>query len=68
MAEEYSNIYTIPPNYTDSGKLMGGMLEGEHYIGLGIVAGIAVISFVVCILFRKRINVWLDRMYEKIRK
>ena len=24
---EYSNIYTIPPNYTDSGKLLGGMLE-----------------------------------------
>ena len=22
---EYSNIYTIPPNYTDSGKLMGRM-------------------------------------------
>ena len=48
--------------------LMGWMLEGEHYIGLGIVAGIAVISFVVCILFRKRINGWLDRMYEKLRK
>ena len=48
--------------------LMGWLLEGEHYIGLGIVAGIAVISFVVCILFRKRINGWLDRMYEKLRK
>ena len=32
MAEEYSNIYTIPPNYTDSGKLMGGMLETRNTV------------------------------------
>ncbi len=25
--KEYSNIYAIPANYTDSGKLLGGMLE-----------------------------------------
>ena len=25
--KEYSNIYAIPANYTDSGKLMGGMVE-----------------------------------------
>lgn len=24
---EYSNIYAIPANYTDSGKILGGMLE-----------------------------------------
>ena len=27
---EYSNVYTIPPNYTDSGKLLGGMLETRN--------------------------------------
>lgn len=25
--KEYSNIYAIPANYTDSGKILGGMLE-----------------------------------------
>lgn len=37
MAEEreFSNIYTIPPNYTDSGKLMGGMLETRNTVEAG---------------------------------
>ena len=30
--KEYSNIYTIPANYTDSGKLFGGMLEVRNTI------------------------------------
>ena len=30
--EEYSNIYHIPANYTDSGKLFGGMLEVRNTI------------------------------------
>jgi len=25
--KEYNNIYAVPANYTDSGKLLGGMLE-----------------------------------------
>ena len=29
---EYSNIYMIPANYTDSGKLFGGMLEVRNTI------------------------------------
>jgi len=29
---EYSNIYAIPANYTDSGKLMGGLLEMRNTI------------------------------------
>ena len=36
---EYSNIYTIPPNYTDSGKLMGGMLETRNTVEAGIQIG-----------------------------
>ena len=34
MAEEkeFNNVYTIPPNYTDSGKLLGGMLETRNTI------------------------------------
>ena len=34
---EFSNIYTIPPNYTDSGKLMGGMLETRNTVEAGIL-------------------------------
>jgi hypothetical protein len=29
---EYNNIYAIPPNFTDSGKLFGGMLETRNSI------------------------------------
>ena len=29
---EYSNVYAIPANYTDSGKLLGGMLEVRNAI------------------------------------
>ena len=34
---EYSNVYAIPPNYTDSGKLFGGMLEPRNTIETGIL-------------------------------
>lgn len=30
--KEYSNIYAIPANYTDSGKILGGMLELRNTI------------------------------------
>lgn len=32
---EFSNVYTIPPNYTDSGKLLGGMLETRNTVEAG---------------------------------
>ena len=47
--------------------LMGNLLEGEKYIGLGITAAIAVLAFLFCIIFRQRISIWLDRLYEQIR-
>lgn len=28
---EFSNVYTIPPNYTDSGKLLGGSTGDTKY-------------------------------------
>lgn len=34
---EYSNVYTIPPNYTDSGKLLGGLLEVRNTVEAGIL-------------------------------
>ena len=30
--KEYSNVYAIPANYTDSGKLLGGMVETRNAI------------------------------------
>jgi len=30
--KEYANVFAIPANYTDSGKLMGGMLETRNTI------------------------------------
>ena len=34
---EYSNVYMIPPNYTDSGKLLGGLLEVRNTVEAGIL-------------------------------
>jgi hypothetical protein len=30
--KEYSNVFAIPANYTDSGKLFGGMLEVRNTV------------------------------------
>ena len=30
--KEFSNIFSIPANYTDSGKILGGMLEPRNAI------------------------------------
>ena len=29
--KEYSNVYAIPANYTDSGKLLGGMIDKKRH-------------------------------------
>jgi len=35
--QEFNNVYHIPANYTDSGKLLGGMLETRNAIEAGIL-------------------------------
>jgi len=35
--QEYNNVYHIPANYTDSGKLLGGMLETRNAVEAGIL-------------------------------
>lgn len=30
--KEFENIYAIPANYTDSGKLFGGMVEARNAV------------------------------------
>ena len=32
---EHGNVYAIPANYTDSGKILGGMLEPRNAIENG---------------------------------
>lgn len=34
---EFSNVYAIPANYTDSGKLLGGLLEPRNAVEAGIL-------------------------------
>ncbi len=48
--------------------LIGTMAESGEYAGVGILLGLAVIACGLCIIFRKRINVFLDKFYNKIRK
>ncbi len=38
--KEYSNIYAIPANYTDSGKIMGGMLEVRNAVETGLLVAL----------------------------
>jgi len=38
--KEYSNLYAIPANYTDSGKLLGGMLEVRNTIEAVLVVAL----------------------------
>jgi hypothetical protein len=35
--KEFNNIYAIPANYTDSGKLLGGMLEIRNTVEAGLL-------------------------------
>ena len=35
--KEYNNIYAIPANYTDSGKILGGMLELRNTIDAALI-------------------------------
>ena len=37
--KEFNNTYAIPANYTDSGKLLGGMLETRNTIEAIIMLG-----------------------------
>lgn len=37
---EFNNIYAIPANYTDSGKLFGGMLEVRNTVEAVLLVGL----------------------------
>ena len=46
--------------------LMGYMIMEENYTGAIVIGFFAVAAFCVCIALRKKIQVLLDRFYEKI--
>ena len=48
--------------------LMGTMVENGNYTGVVIVAVLAVIACGLCLIFRKKINARLDKIYAKISK
>ena len=48
--------------------LMGYMVMEENYTGAVIIGVFAVFTFCICIAFRKKIQSFLDRFYEKITK
>ena len=49
------------------GCLLFGMLwDRENYIGMVVVAVISVAAFLLCVIYRKKIDKYLDRIYEKI--
>ncbi len=47
--KEYSNVYAIPANYTDSGKILSGMLEARNAIEAGsllVLAGYPILFLI----------------------
>lgn len=38
--KEYNNVFAIPANYTDSGRIMGGMLETRNAIEAIIIVSL----------------------------
>ena len=46
--------------------LIGAFYFKQHYIGMGIIAVIAVVAFVLCIIYRKKIDKFLDKFYDKV--
>lgn len=48
--------------------LIGSMVENGNYTGVIILLAFAIIACGLCIIFRKQINVFLDRIYARISK
>ena len=46
--------------------LIGALYFHHHYIGMGIIAVVAVVAFVLCIIYRKNINRYLDKFYDRV--
>ncbi len=45
--------------------IIGQQLNTGSYMGAIVVAIVAIIAFALCVIYRKRINEYLDRIYDK---
>lgn len=48
--------------------LIGAFYFKEHYIGMAVIGVFAAVAFVLCIIYRDRINQYLDKFYDKVTK
>ena len=46
--------------------LIGALYLREHYVLMGIIIVLAVIAFILCLIYRNKIHGYLDRFYGKI--
>jgi len=52
------------PGMTGS-LLIGALYMREHFIMMGVVAAIAVIAFILCLVYRKKLQAYIDRFYDR---
>lgn len=46
--------------------LIGAFYFKEHYIGMGIMLAVAVIAFILCVIYRNKIHMQLDKFYDRV--
>ncbi len=46
--------------------LIGALYMREHYIMMGVIAAIAVIAFFLCLIYRKKLQAYIDQFYDRI--
>ena len=45
--------------------LIGALYMKEHFVLMGVIAALAVIAFILCLVFRKKLQAYIDRFYDK---
>lgn len=48
--------------------LIGAFYFKQHYIGMAVIGAFAVIAFILCVIYRNKINRYLDKFYDKVTK
>ena len=46
--------------------MLGSMWHKEEYTGMIILGCVAIVAFILCIIFHKKINDYIDRIYKRI--
>lgn len=46
--------------------LIGAFYFKQHYIGMAVIGAFAVIAFILCVIYRNKINRYLDKFYDKV--